>query len=131
MIEESLRLWRAETRSDKSRMAEVFAENFFEFGRSGRRYGPTSEAALIVLVGLPDGFRSQECFVLFQKVVDETKSARRGADLTVGSDLKLRRACDRLDAPAPDLLEHGLNPSHQRWAYETLPACSPSGRCAG
>ena len=28
-------LWRAETRFDVSRMEEIIAEDFFEFGRSG------------------------------------------------------------------------------------------------
>ena len=31
-------LWRAETRFDQHRMNEVIAEDFFEFGRSGRYY---------------------------------------------------------------------------------------------
>ena len=31
-------LWREETRFDLSRMEEVIAEDFFEFGRSGRIY---------------------------------------------------------------------------------------------
>ena len=31
-------LWREETRFDLSRMEEVIAEDFFEFGRSGRLY---------------------------------------------------------------------------------------------
>lgn len=31
-------LWREETRFDVSRMEEVIAEDFFEFGRSGRIY---------------------------------------------------------------------------------------------
>ena len=31
-------LWREETRFDRHRMDKVFAEDFFEFGRSGRCY---------------------------------------------------------------------------------------------
>jgi hypothetical protein len=31
-------LWREETRFDIARMKEMIAEDFFEFGRSGRRY---------------------------------------------------------------------------------------------
>lgn len=31
-------LWRTETRFDVSRMEEIIAEDFFEFGRSGRIY---------------------------------------------------------------------------------------------
>ena len=31
-------LWREETRFDRHRMNEVFADDFFEFGRSGRFY---------------------------------------------------------------------------------------------
>lgn len=33
-----LSLWRAETRFDRALMAATFAPDFFEFGRSGRRY---------------------------------------------------------------------------------------------
>lgn len=36
LLEEEL--WREETRFDEKRMAVVMAEDFFEFGRSGRRY---------------------------------------------------------------------------------------------
>ena len=32
-------LWREDTRYDRTRMEEVLAEDFFEFGRSGKRYG--------------------------------------------------------------------------------------------
>ncbi|GAB5468977.1 MAG: hypothetical protein Kilf2KO_20070 [Rhodospirillales bacterium] len=35
-LEESL--WRAETRFDKALMDSIFAQDFFEFGRSGRTY---------------------------------------------------------------------------------------------
>ena len=35
-LEESL--WRSETRFDRAYMEEVLAPDFFEFGRSGRRY---------------------------------------------------------------------------------------------
>jgi hypothetical protein len=34
-----LSLWRAETRFDRALMEAAFAPDFFEFGRSGRRYG--------------------------------------------------------------------------------------------
>jgi len=32
-------LWTAQTRYDLQRMGELFADDFFEFGRSGRVYG--------------------------------------------------------------------------------------------
>jgi hypothetical protein len=32
-------LWREATRFDRARMNDVFADDFFEFGRSGRVYG--------------------------------------------------------------------------------------------
>lgn len=35
-LEESL--WRAETRFDKELMNQIFAQDFFEFGRSGKTY---------------------------------------------------------------------------------------------
>ena len=43
-IDETLRqleesLWRAETRFDRSHMEQILAEDFCEFGRSGRTYG--------------------------------------------------------------------------------------------
>jgi hypothetical protein len=39
-------LWREETRFDIRRMEEVLAEDFFEFGRSGRFYGRADTLAI-------------------------------------------------------------------------------------
>jgi hypothetical protein len=39
-------LWREETRFDHRRMAEVIADDFFEFGRSGRVYGREDTLAI-------------------------------------------------------------------------------------
>ena len=45
-------LWREETRFDIRRMDEVLAEDFFEFGRSGRFYGRRQSAT---------GHQAREC----------------------------------------------------------------------
>lgn len=52
-------LWRAETRFDRTRMDEVFAEDLFEFGRSGRRYTreellDCEESVIDVVLPLPE-----------------------------------------------------------------------------
>jgi hypothetical protein len=36
--EQEEKLWRAETRFDNTLMDKLFADDFFEFGRSGKRY---------------------------------------------------------------------------------------------
>lgn len=41
-------LWRAETRFDRARMEQLFAEDFFEVGRSGRVY---SREELLAVTG--------------------------------------------------------------------------------
>ena len=52
-------LWRAETRFDLSRMEEVIAEDFFEFGKSGRIYQRADTLAvpstpIAAVIPLPD-----------------------------------------------------------------------------
>ena len=54
-------LWRAETRFDPHLMDQTFAEDFFEFGRSGRRYErsemilePRPDALIDATLPLPD-----------------------------------------------------------------------------
>lgn len=58
-LEESL--WRPETRFDKALMEQVFAPDFFEFGRSGRTYSrddllfdPSDRRPILATLPLPE-----------------------------------------------------------------------------
>ena len=58
-LEESL--WTAESRFDNARMEKIFAPDFFEFGRSGRRYARAemflaaeAHSGIAAILPLPD-----------------------------------------------------------------------------
>lgn len=62
------RLWHAETRFDRGLMARTFAEDFFQFGRSGRRQG--REELLF------DKYDSREIFATLHQFAARALSAR-------------------------------------------------------
>lgn len=93
-LEESL--WRAETRFDDARMGRLFAEDFLEFGRSGRIYtrdemllgnGATTEIEAVL--PLPE-FRIRKLSDEIYQVLYVSK-VRYGATLEIGNRSSLWR----------------------------------------
>ena len=91
-------LWRAETRFDVSRMEEIIAEDFFEFGRSGRIYQRTDTLSvpstpIEAVIPLPDFDARLLCEgvaqVTYNSVVtygENIEEARRSSIWTRSSD---------------------------------------------